>query len=80
MWMTRLETITEADLLDYVEGRMSADDRATVARRLAQEPALARKCDRVREQTLNVRLLRSILPVEGVPQEWLDLLSKRSRH
>jgi len=78
--MARLETITEADLLDYVEGRMSADDRALVAKRLAEEPALAKKCDRVREQTLNVRMLRSVLPVEGVPQEWLDLLKKGTQH
>ena len=74
--MTRLVTITDADLLDYVEGRLSRDDRATVAQRLAAEPALARQCERVRVQTLNVRLLRAVLPVEGVPQEWLDLLSR----
>ncbi len=80
MWMARLDPITEADLLDYVEGRLSSDERAMVARRLAEEPALARRCEAVRDRTLNVRLLRSILPVEGVPQEWLDLLSKRPRH
>jgi len=78
--MVLRETITEADLLDYVEGRMSSDDRATVAKRMAQEPALARRCERVREHTLNVRMLRSILPVEGVPQDWLDLLSKSGPH
>lgn len=78
--MTRLETITDADLLDYVEGRLSADDRAEVAKRLANEPALAQKCARVREQMLNVRLLRSILPVEGVPRDWLELLSKGTKH
>ncbi|HEY7609678.1 MAG TPA: hypothetical protein VIF14_10650 [Alphaproteobacteria bacterium] len=71
-----METITEADLLDYVEGRLSSDDRAAVAERLAADPALARKCQRVREQTLNVRLLRAVLPVESVPADWLDLLSK----
>jgi anti-sigma factor RsiW len=74
--MARLETITDADLLDYVEGRMSAEDRAAVAARMAREPELAAKCARVREHTLNVRMLRSILPVEGVPQEWLDLLAR----
>lgn len=77
--MARLDTITEADLLDYVEGRLSQADRAKVAKRLAEEPALARKCERVREQTLNVRLLRSVLPVEAVPQDWLDLLSKSNK-
>ena len=74
--MTRLVTITDADLLDYVEGRLSQHDRAMVARRLAEEPALARQCERVCAQTLNVRLLRAVLPVEGVPQDWLDLLRK----
>lgn len=75
--MTRYSTITDADLLDYVEGRLSSEDRAIVATRLAREPALAAQCTRVREQTLHVRLLRSILPVEAVPQEWLDLLAPR---
>jgi anti-sigma factor RsiW len=78
--MTRLQTITDADLLDYVEGRLSQEDRATVARRLAEEPALLRQCERVRARTLNVRLLRAVLPVEGVPQDWLDLLDKRRPH
>jgi len=32
----------------------------------------------VREQTLNVRMLRSILPVEAVPDEWLELLPARA--
>ena len=76
--MPRFSTITDADLLDYVEGRLSSEDRAMMATRLAGEPALAAQCARVREQTLHVRLLRSILPVEGVPQEWLDLLARRS--
>jgi anti-sigma factor RsiW len=78
--MVLRETITEADLQDYVEGRMSSDDRATVAKRMAEEPSLARRCERVREHTLNVRMLRSILPVEGVPQDWLDLLAKSGPH
>jgi anti-sigma factor RsiW len=80
MWMARLDPITEADLLDYVEGRLSAEDRAKVAKRLAHDSAMAERCARVREQTLNVRLLRSILPIEAVPREWLDLLAKGKRH
>jgi anti-sigma factor RsiW len=65
--MPRLDVITEADLLDYVEGRMSPDDRRRVAGRLAREPALAATCERVRRRTLDVRMLRAVLPVEGVP-------------
>jgi len=75
--MARFSTITDADLLDYAEGRLSSEDRAIVATRLAREPALAAQCARVREQTLHIRLLRSILPVEAVPEEWLDLLARR---
>jgi len=56
---------------------MSPEARSAVAKRLAAEPALARQCERVRAQTLNVRLLRAVLPVERVPQDWLDLLSRR---
>ena len=78
--MGRLETITEADLLDFVEGRLSSDDRATVAKHLATDPALARKCQRVCEQTLNVRLLRAVLPVESVPADWLELLTNGKPH
>ena len=78
--MVRIESITDADLLDYVEGRLSAEDRARVAKRLDEDSALARKCARVRQQTLNVRLLRAILPVEAVPQDWLDLLTKSKPH
>ena len=77
--MTRFSTITDADLLDYVEGRLSSEERATVAARLAGEPALAAQCRRVREQILHVGLLRSILPVEAVPEEWLELLARRAR-
>ena len=72
--MMRFDTITEADLLDYVEGRLSRQDRAMIAERLADDATLARRCDRVREQILNVRMLRAILPVESVPAEWLKLL------
>ncbi len=78
--MAHLERITEADLLDYVEGRMSPDDRAKVAKRLAEDETLAFKCERVRAQTLHVRMLRAILPVEKVPQEWLELLTKGKPH
>ena len=75
--MGRHERITDADLLDYVEGRMPAERRAWIASRMSRDPDLSAQCTRVRQQTHNVRLLRSILPVEGVPQDWLDLLSKR---
>lgn len=78
--MARLDMITEADLLDYVEGRLPLDDRKKIAGRLADEPALAEKCERVRRQTLGVRSLRAVLAVEGVPQEWLDLLDRRNPH
>lgn len=78
--MAPLHHITEADLLDYVEGRLSADDRAKVARRIAEDEGLAKKCERVRKQTLHVRMLRAVLPVEALPQEWLDLLTKGKPH
>lgn len=78
--MAPLGRITEAELLDYVEGRLSSDDRATVAKRLSEDRSLAVKCERVRAQTLHVRLLRAVLPVEAVPQEWLDLLRKGKPH
>ena len=78
--MARLETITDADLFDFVEGRLSPDDRATVAKRLTKEPALAERCGRVRAQALNVRLLRAVLPVEAVPDDWLRLLSAQDKH
>jgi anti-sigma factor RsiW len=78
--MARLDTITDADLLDYVEGRLPPHERAIIASRLEHDTALAAKCTRVREQILNVRMLRSILPVEAVPEEWLDLLARGRPH
>lgn len=78
--MAPLDRITEADLLDYVEGRLSADDCAMVARRIAEDEGLAKKCERVRNQTLNIRMLRAVLPVESLPQDWLDLLTKGKPH
>ena len=78
--MAPLDRITEADLLDYVEGRLSGDDRAMVARRIAEDETLAKRCERVREQTLNVRSLRAVLPIESIPQDWLDLLTKGKPH
>jgi anti-sigma factor RsiW len=78
--MGRLEPITDADLLDFVEGRLSSDDRAIVAKQLAADPVLERKCQRVREQTLNVRLLRAVLPVESIPADWLALLNQGKLH
>ena len=78
--MARLEMITEADLLDFVEDRLPSDERAQVGERLSRDPALAARCDRMRAQMLNVRSLRSVLPVEGIPQEWLEILEKGKGH
>jgi anti-sigma factor RsiW len=77
--MGRIDTITDADLLDYMEGRLSRQQRARVETRIARDPALAERCQRVSEQTLNVRMLRAVLPVESVPEEWLAILSARER-
>ena len=78
--MARFEMITEADLLDFVENRLPSDERALVGERLSRDPELAARCDRMRTQVLNVRSLRAVLPVEGIPQEWLELLEKGKGH
>jgi len=71
--------ITDADLLDYVEGRMAGEDRATMALRLADDPGLAGQCAAVRAQIVKLRMLRSIIPLEPVPREWLLLLANFER-
>lgn len=77
--MALQQKITDADLLDYVEGRMAGEDRAAMALRLADDPSLACQCAAVRAQLVKLRMLRSILPLEPVPREWLLLLANFER-
>lgn len=74
--MAEPRSITDADLLDYVEGRMAADDRAALALRLADNPGLAAQCARLRECLASLRMLRPILMTDGLPDGWLELAAR----
>ena len=72
-------SITGADLLDYVEGRLPTELRATIALRLAEDPALAPQCAELRAQLVRLSVMRSSLPVERLPPDWVDLLRQIGR-
>jgi len=72
-------TITDADLLDYVEGRMPAAERAAMALSLAENPGLAARLAALRERIASLRLLRTVLTPDRLPDGWMDLLGRLSR-
>lgn len=71
--------ITDADLLDYVEGRLPAAERAAMALRLAENPDLAVQCAQLREQLAGLRLLRPVLTADRLPVGWMDLVERLGR-
>jgi anti-sigma factor RsiW len=71
--------ITDADLLDYVEGRLPAAERAAMALHLAENPGLAIQCAHLREQLAGLRLLRPALTADGLPLGWMELVARLGR-
>ena len=74
--MNAKRSLTDADLLDYCEGRMAAPNRAAVALALAESPGLAHQCAQLRERVSELRTLRSTLMGDRLPDEWLALAAK----
>jgi anti-sigma factor RsiW len=78
--MKNRRAITDADLQDYIEGRLDPAARRRVDDMLAQDPRLAEEVARLRRQALRLQELgRSILN-EPIPQEMLDLIEKFRRN
>ena len=74
--MNEKRPITDADLLDFFEGRMASPHRAAVALALAENPRLARHGAALRERVSGLRLLRPALMAERLPDEWLTLAAQ----
>jgi anti-sigma factor RsiW len=71
--------ITDADLQDYIEGRLDPKQRAQVEARLAADPDLAKEVSRLKQQAVKLQELGQTMLDEPVPQEMLDLIEKFGR-
>lgn len=68
--------ITDADLQDYIEGRLDPALRAKVENRLANDPRLAEEVARLRRQAVRLQEIGKTMLDEPIPKEMLDLIEK----
>lgn len=68
--------ITEADLQDYIEGRLDPSLRAKVENRLANDPRLAEEVARLRRQAVRLQEIGRTMLDEPIPKEMVDLIEK----
>jgi anti-sigma factor RsiW len=71
--------ITDADLQDYIEGRLDASQRAKVEARLSGDPRLAEEVERLRRQAVKLQEIGKTMLTEPIPKEMLDLIEKFRR-
>lgn len=71
--------ITDADLQDYIEGRLDAAARAKVEARLAADSRLAREVERLRRQAVKLQEIGKKVLDEPIPKDMLDLIEKFRR-
>jgi len=77
--MTDRRIITDADLQDYIEGRLDAAARAKVEARLAADQHLAEEVARLRRQALKLQEIGKKALEEPIPKDMLDLIEKFRR-
>ena len=77
--MTGRRIITDADLQDYIEGRLDAVARVKVEARLAADPRLAEEVARLRRQAVKLREMGKKSLEEPIPKDMLDLIEKFRR-
>ena len=77
--MTDRRIITDADLQDYIEGRLDAAARARVEARLAADPRLAEEVARLRRQAVKLQEIGKKALEEPIPKDMLDLIEKFRR-
>jgi anti-sigma factor RsiW len=77
--MKNRRAITDADLQDYIEGRLDAPSRKKVEDLLAQDAHLAEEVDRLRRQAVKLQEFGKSVLAEPIPQEMLDLIAKFRR-
>jgi anti-sigma factor RsiW len=71
--------VTDADLQDYIEGRLDAPSRARVEARLAADPTLAEEVERLRRQAVKLQEFGKRALEEPIPKDMLDLIEKFGR-
>ena len=72
--------ITDADLQDYIEGRLDPAQRAKVEARLATDARLAEEVERLRRQALKLQEIGKTLLEDPIPKEMLELIEKFRRN
>jgi anti-sigma factor RsiW len=77
--MKNRRAITDADLQDYIEGRLDPPLRKKVEDLLAKDARLADEVDRLRRQALKLQEFGKSVLEEQIPQEMLDLIEKFRR-
>jgi anti-sigma factor RsiW len=72
--------VTDADLQDYIEGRLPPSRQSRVESQLASNPELKAEVERLRRQATQLRELlgRQVLD-EPIPEEWIRII-KTSVH
>ena len=71
--------ITDADLQDYIEGRLDAAARAKVEARLANDPRLSAEVERLRRQAIKLQEMGKNVLDEPIPDDMLQLIEKFGR-
>jgi anti-sigma factor RsiW len=77
--MKNRRAITDADLQDYIEGRLAPAQRRKVEDLLARDTRLADEVERLRRQAVKLQEFGKNVLSEPVPQEMLDLIEKFRR-
>lgn len=77
--MNDRRALSDADLQDYIEGRLDSAQRARVEARLAADPQLAQEVERLRRQAMKLQEMGKAMLDEAVPREMLDLIEKFGR-
>ena len=77
--MRQRSAITDADLQDYIEGRLGPAQRRKVEEMLAKDAHLADEVARLRNQAVKLQEFGKQVLTEPIPQEMLDLIEKFGR-
>jgi anti-sigma factor RsiW len=77
--MKNRRAITDADLQDYIEGRLSPTLRKKVEEMLAKDARLADEIDRLRRQAVKLQELGKSVLDEPIPLEMIELIERFRR-
>jgi len=72
--------ITDADLQDYIEGRLDPASRRKVEDLLANDARLAEEVERLRRQAVKLQEIGRTILNEPIPPEMLELIEKFRRN